>query len=67
MNRPDETDKMIVLWSVFCGWWIALAGALTLYAAFSTPRDIGALILWVVAGLFFLAIGIGPFIWMRRR
>ena len=67
MNRPDETQKMIVIWTVCVGWWVTLIGGLTLYAAFSKPRAIVELITWVVTGLFFLAIGIGPFIWMRRR
>jgi hypothetical protein len=67
MNRPDETQKMVVIWTVVCGWWVALTGGFTLYAAFSEPRAIGELVSWVVAGIFFLAIGIVPFIWMRWR
>jgi hypothetical protein len=67
MNRPDETQKMVIMWTVWCGWWVALIGGFMLYAAFSEPRGLGGLISWVAIGIFFLAIGIGPFIWMRMR
>lgn len=67
MYGPDETQKMIVLWTIFFGWWLTLAGGLALYVGLSTPRELGEAVGWVVTGLFFVAIGLGPFIWMRWR